>query len=269
MDKATEVVILAGGFGTRLQEIAEIKPKPMVTIGNYPILLHIISIYLNQGYSKFIVCGGYKVEAIREYFNNFQALNLDLHFKYKDNDTVSNEFIGSGMHEKLREILFTKSWEVQVIDTGLEATTAGRLFAIKNKLEGNNFFCTYGDGVANVNLRELEEFHAAKKSIATVTAVHPPSRFGEISISDGGLVLEFAEKPLGKSRINGGFFEFSKEIFTFLDPAKSLEEGLLANLTSKGKLHAFVHDGYWQNMDTVREMRILNELWKSNQAPWI
>jgi glucose-1-phosphate cytidylyltransferase len=268
VNKATEVVILAGGLGTRLQEITEIKPKPMVTIGSYPILLHIISIYLNQGYRKFIVCGGYKVESIREYFSNFQALNFDLHFKYND-DSVTNTYSASGMHERLREVLFTKSWEVQVVDTGLAATTAGRLFAIRNKLEGNNFFCTYGDGVANVDLQKLEEFHSEKKSIATVTAVHPPSRFGELSISDNGIVREFAEKPLGNSRINGGFFEFSKEIFEFLDPAKSLEEGLLTNLASMGKLHAFVHDGYWQNMDTVREMHILNDLWNSNQAPWI
>jgi glucose-1-phosphate cytidylyltransferase len=269
MNEAKEVVILAGGLGTRLQEFTELIPKPMVSIGEYPMLVHIISIYLSQGFNRFIICGGYKVEKIKEYFYNFQVFNYDLDISHSNANSLVKNFKLSSRKDYLTSILLDNAWEISVIDTGAETTTAGRLKMAQDLISSDLFLCTYGDGVSDIDIRKTVSFHKKMGALATVTAVNPPSRFGELSVSNTGLVENFAEKPLGNSRINGGYFVFSKEIFDYLDPYLSLEDGLLTTLTSQKKLYAYLHNGYWQNMDTARDVKILNDLWKSTNAPWL
>jgi glucose-1-phosphate cytidylyltransferase len=269
MNNPTEVIILAGGLGTRLQEETILKPKPMVNIGQYPMLLHIMSIYIDHGFSNFIISAGYKAEVIRKYFVNFELFSKDVETTYGINGTIINKYSESSLVNSQNKLsALSAPWQIKIIDTGIDTTTAGRILRLQELIKSNNFMCTYGDGLADINLQNLVDFHLSKNTLATVTAVHPPSRFGELEIQDDGKVVSFQEKPLSNSYINGGFFVFNKEIFNIIDESKTLEDGLLSDLSIQNQLSAYVHDGFWQNMDTVREMRILNNYWQSKDAPW-
>ena len=228
-------VILAGGYGTRISEESNLKPKPMIEIGKKPILWHIMKIYSYYKINDFIICGGYKGEMIKEYFSksDFSPLNIE------------------------------------VIDTGLDTMTGGRLKRIQNKIDGT-FCLTYGDGVSDVNISQLISFHKEKKSIGTLTAIHPPERYGVLNLSEDN-VIEFQEKHKRESSwINGGFFVFEPTIFDYLSDKDEtiLEKAPLENLAKDKKLTAFKHNGFWQSMDTLRERKLLEELWETKKAPW-
>ena len=229
-----KAVILAGGHGTRISEESNIIPKPLIEIGGKPILWHIMKIYSAYKIDDFIICLGYKGEKIKEYFEQFDS----------------------------------KLWNIQLIDTGLDTMTGGRLKRIQDKID-NTFCMTYGDGVSDVNLNNLLTFHKEKKSLATLTAIHPPERFGVLNLS-GDYVTEFHEKHTGESSwINGGFFVFEPEIFDYLqNDSTVLERAPLETLAKEQKLAAFKHNGFWHPMDTLRDKKHLEDLWTSEKAPW-
>ena len=229
-----KAVILAGGYGTRISEGSHLLPKPMIEIGGKPILWHIMKIYLAHKIDDFVICLGYKGEKIKEYFEQFDS----------------------------------KLCNVQLIDTGLDTMTGGRLKRIQDKID-DTFCVTYGDGVSDVNLNNLITFHKEKKSLATLTAIHPPERFGVLNLS-GDYVKEFHEKHTGESSwINGGFFVFEPEIFDYLhDDSTVLERTPLETLAKEQKLAAFKHNGFWHPMDTLRDKKHLEDLWTSEKAPW-
>jgi len=230
-----KVVILAGGYGTRISEESHLKPKPMIEIGGKPILWHIMKIYSIYDINEFVICCGYKGDIIKEYFSR-------------------SDFA---------------PWNIELIDTGLDTMTGGRLKRIQNHLDGT-FCLTYGDGVSDVNIDNLISFHRREKSLATLTAVHPPERFGVLELS-GANVTEFHEKHRGEhSWINGGFFVFEPEIFDYLLDGDStiLERKPLETLAKEQKLTAFKHNGFWHPMDTLRDKKRLENLWTSNNAPW-
>jgi len=254
-----KVVILCGGLGTRLREETEFRPKPMVEIGVKPILWHIMKIYAYYGFKDFILCLGYKGEMIREYFYNYQILNNDFTIELSNNSHIK---IHSGDQEE--------GWRVTLADTGETAMTGSRIKRIEKYITGDEFMVTYGDGVANIDIRKLLKFHKSHRKIGTVTGVHPSSRFGEL-IVDKNRVIEFSEKPQTKdSLINGGFFVFNRKIFSYLNAADNcvLEKEPLENLSSDRELMVYIHDGFWQCMDTYRDLELLNNLWRSNRAPW-
>lgn len=232
-------VILAGGFGTRLAEETDLIPKPMVRIGNFPIILHIIAIYASFGISNFLICGGYRVEAIEKYFCS-----------------------------EGKSILQKNGWDVQILDTGLLSSTASRVLQTKQYV-GDDFFLTYGDGLSDVDLQGLLDAHQKSNAVATVTAVRPPARFGTLEI-DENIVVEFQEKNSSKvGWINGGFFVLKRSIFDFIsDSDKSFESLPMERLVSARKLAAYKHDGFWQPMDTLREKRDLEALWQQEEVPW-
>ena len=229
-----KAVILAGGYGTRISEESSIVPKPLIEIGGKPILWHIMKIYSAYKIDDFIICLGYKGEKIKEYFEQFDS----------------------------------KLWNIQLIDTGLDTMTGGRLKRIQDKID-DTFCMTYGDGVSDVNLNNLVTFHKEKKSLATLTAIHPPERFGVLNLS-GDYVTEFHEKHTGESSwINGGFFVFEPEIFDYLqNDSTVLERAPLETLAKEQKLSAFKHNGFWHPMDTLRDKKHLEDLWTSEKAPW-
>ena len=229
-----KAVILAGGYGTRISEESNIIPKPLIEIGGKPILWHIMKIYSAYKIDDFIICLGYKGEKIKEYFEQFDS----------------------------------KLWNIQLIDTGLDTMTGGRLKRIQDKID-NTFCVTYGDGLSDVNLNNLVTFHKEKKSLATLTAIHPPERFGVLNLS-GDYVTEFHEKHTGESSwINGGFFVFEPEIFDYLqNDSTVLERAPLETLAKEQKLSAFKHNGFWHPMDTLRDKKHLEDLWTSEKAPW-
>ena len=229
-----KAVILAGGYGTRISEESNIIPKPLIEIGGKPILWHIMKIYSAYKIDDFIICLGYKGEKIKEYFEQFDS----------------------------------KLWNIQLIDTGLDTMTGGRLKRIQDKID-DTFCLTYGDGVSNVNLNNLIKFHNEKKSLATLTAIHPPERFGVLNLS-GDYVKEFHEKHTDESSwINGGFFVFEPEIFDYLqNDSTVLERAPLETLAKEQKLAAFKHNGFWHPMDTLRDKKHLEDLWTSEKAPW-
>jgi glucose-1-phosphate cytidylyltransferase len=251
-----KTVLLAGGLGTRLREETEFLPKPMVPIGGKPILWHIMKNYSHRGFNEFIVCAGYKGEVIKEYFHNFLVKNLDFTVHIGANPRIIS-------HGEVPE-----EWKVTVIDTGQTTLTGGRLFKVRDHIDSETFMCTYGDGLSNVKIQELIDFHFKHGKIATLTAVRPPSRFGVVNLGNNGLVESFQEKPQMDSWINGGYFVFNKKIFDYLDEDIVLEEQPLRRLANENQLMAFQHHGFWQPMDTFREMTLLNELWGSNDAPW-
>ena len=251
-----KVVILAGGFGTRLSEETIVKPKPMVEIGGKPILWHIMNIYWAYGYKEFIIALGYKGEVIKEYFLNYYNLNSDL--------TI---FLKTGEVKASKNCF--RDWIVHLIDTGLNTMTGGRLYRLRDKLKDGTFMLTYGDGVGNINIHRLVQFHKSHGKIATVTAVRPSARFGGIKF-DGDRVKEFTEKPqTGEGWINGGFFVFEPKIFEYIDGDDTiLEREPLENLVLDGQLMAYKHEDFWQCMDTLRDKRYLEELWQKGNAPW-
>jgi glucose-1-phosphate cytidylyltransferase len=251
-----KVVILAGGRGTRLAEETNIRPKPMVEVGGKPIIWHIMNIYAAFGHKEFLVACGYKGEMIKEYFNNYCMLNSDYFVDLKNgNLKIVNS---SGV-----------DWRIGVIDTGLETQTGGRILRMKRWIEDEIFMVTYGDGLGDVNIRALVDFHRTHGKIATITAVRPHARFGEL-VLDNKNVIEFSEKPqTGAGWINGGFFIFEPSIFKYLsDDQTILEREPLEKLAADRQLMAFCHEGFWQPMDTLREKYLLEKLWISGKAPW-
>ena len=255
-DKNMKTVILAGGFGTRLSEITAQIPKPMVEIGGKPILWHIMNSYASFGFSEFILALGYKAEIVKEYFLNFYAINSDFSID-----------LASGKMDVHRHN--QPSWKVHLIDTGIHTQTGGRLKRLKEWLGNETFLMTYGDGLSNVNIKKLVEFHQEKKKLATVTAVHPPARFGGLVI-DQYQVIEFSEKNQSKEGwINGGFFVLEPEVLEFIKDDQTIwEREPLEKLSSIGELASYCHEDFWQPMDTLREYRLLETLWESGKAPW-
>ncbi len=251
------VALLAGGLGTRLREETEFRPKPMVSVGNRPILWHIMRAYAHQGHQEFVVCAGYRGEIIKEYFREFQSEVSDF--------TVT---LGSKGSIQFHDGFVEEGWQVTVADTGLNTMTGGRLFKARKYLDSETFMCTYGDGLANVDIKALLEFHNSHGKVATVTAVRPVSRFGVLDLSQSGEVEHFREKPQADGWINAGFFVFNREIFNYLEENSILENEPMAALARAGQLMAFRHDGFWQPMDTYREFSMLNEMWNKGSAPW-
>lgn len=252
-----KTVILAGGFGTRLREETEIKPKPMVGIGERPILWHIMKIYAHYGYTEFVLCLGYKGDVIRDYFINYEIRHRDITLTLGSRQLeIHNEHPETG-------------WRVTLAETGNQTLTAGRIKRVAQYLDGERFMVTYGDGVADLDVKRLVTFHEQHNKLATVTAVHPSSRFGELAI-ENGMVKVFREKPqVHEGWINGGFFVFQKEVLDLINgDDESLEQILLPRLASMGQLAVYQHHSFWQCMDTYREMELLNELWRSHKAPW-
>jgi len=252
-----KVVLLAGGLGTRLREETEIKPKPMVEVGGHPILWHIMKRYAAFGYVDFIVCAGYKGEVIKNWFSNFRILNSDFTVSFKNEVQIK-------YHSELEE----SGWTATVADTGQATMTGGRIKKIQKYVGNETFMCTYGDGLADIDLDALLAFHKSHGRIATLTTVKPVSRFGVLDIDSENQILSFHEKPQAEGAINGGFFVFEPKIFEYLDENSILEQEPLRRLAEEGELMGFHHDGFWQPMDTFRELTILNDLWKSGEAPW-
>ena len=251
-----QTVILAGGLGTRLSEETYLKPKPMVEIGGKPILWHILKIYSYYGLNDFIICCGYKGYIIKEYFANYFLHMSDVTFKLGEGNNME-------IHQNKSE-----SWKVTCVDTGDLTMTGGRLARIKGYLK-DTFCLTYGDGVSDVNISDLINFHKNNKRLATLTAVKPPGRFGALNIKSN-FVNNFQEKPQGDgSWINGGFFVLEPEVLNYIDGDDCVWEELpLRNLANKNELAAFKHSGFWRPMDTLRDKRNLEELWENNKAPW-
>ncbi len=230
-----KAVILAGGYGTRISEESHLKPKPMIEIGDKPILWHIMKIYSSYGINDFVICCGYKAEIIKNYFESFSS----------------------------------ESWNIELVDTGLDTMTGGRIKRIENHID-DTFCLTYGDGVSDVNIEKLISFHKSKQSLATLTAIHPPERFGVLDIS-GEYVTEFHEKHRGESSwINGGFFVFDTKIFDYIKDGDStiLERTPLETLAKEQKLTACKHNGFWYPMDTLRDKKYLENLWENGNAKW-
>ena len=252
-----KTIILAGGFGSRLAEETVLRPKPMVEIGGKPILWHIMNIYASHGYTEFGIACGYKGGMIKEYFRNFYYHNSDLMVNLKDGSYATLNSNSPG-------------WHVSLIDTGLKTQTGGRLLRLKKWLGEETFMLTYGDGVSNVDIQKLVEFHRSHGKLATVTAVRPPARFGALGL-DGDNIARFSEKPQAEEGwINGGFFVFEPGVFAYLsDDDTVLERGPLEQLADAEQLMACRHTGFWQPMDTLRDKELLEALWASGKAPWM
>jgi glucose-1-phosphate cytidylyltransferase len=252
-----KAVILAGGLGTRFAEETHLKPKPMIEIGGKPILWHIMKSYAAHGVTEFVICCGYKGFLIKEYFGNYFTHMSDVTFDLRTNEVH--------YHEKKAE-----PWRVTLVDTGETSMTGGRLRRVRDYIDGEEAFCfTYGDGVSNVDIRALIAFHRKHAKLATVTAVQPPGRYGALSMN-GDLVEGFMEKPKGDGgRINGGFFVLSPKVIDLIEGDHThWELEPLENLAATRQLAAFVHDGFWQPMDTLRDHNYLEKLWDSGKAPW-
>jgi glucose-1-phosphate cytidylyltransferase len=251
-----KVVLLAGGRGTRLAEETATLPKPMVEIGGRPLLFHLIQYYAAFGFKHFLIACGYRGEVIKEYFRSLPA---------RMSDYVIN--LGDGSLEIVKPAAI--DWTIGAIDTGLETPTAGRILRLRELIGDQPFMVTYGDGLGAVDLEALVAFHRSHGKLATVTAVHPPARFGALVLDDHR-VVEFTEKPqTSEGWINGGFFVFEPGVFAYLDDESPLERGPLERLAEAGELQAYRHDGFWQPMDTLRDKQHLEALWQSGQAPWI
>ncbi|MDH5761915.1 MAG: glucose-1-phosphate cytidylyltransferase [Nitrospinota bacterium] len=251
-----KTVILAGGMGTRISEETHLKPKPMIEVGGKPILWHIMKSYSAFGIHDFIICLGYKGYLIKEYFANYYLHNSDVTFDMSDNSMQ--------IHENSAE-----PWKVTLIDTGEKTMTGGRLKRVASYLDQEPFCFTYGDGLSNVNINDLIKFHNQQNTLATVTSVQPPGRFGAMSM-ENHKITSFEEKPQGDgSWINGGFFVLSPKVLDYIDNDRTIwERDPLQRLSQEGQLSAFLHHGFWQPMDTLRDRIHLEELWESQNAPW-
>lgn len=258
-----QVVILCGGFGTRLREETEYKPKPMVLIGNRPILWHIMNAYAAHGVTNFILALGYKGDIIRDYFLNYEFYNSDFTIHLGNHKQIQ-------LHNRARR---RTNWRVTLVETGEETMTGGRVKGCEPYIQGKDFFLTYGDGLADVDLKKLLQFHKRHGKLATVTGVNPPSRWGELITRNKHEVVTFIEKATLEKHphhVNGGFFAFSREVFKYFpeDPACVLENQILQTLAEKGELMVYHHHGFWHAMDTYRDYLYLNDLWKSGKIPW-
>ena len=254
-----KVVILAGGLGTRLMEETEARPKPMVEIGNKPILWHIMKMYESYGYNDFIICLGYKAQLVKEYFLNYYLHNSDVTIELEKNK-VDVHFTN------------TESFKVTLIDTGLLTNTAGRLKKVQKYIGDETFMLTYGDGVSDVNIKELVSFHKSHGKLATLTSIQAPGRFGNIEMDASGNIDHFIEKPQGDGMwINGGFFVLEPKIFDYLQEDMDevqWEKKPLAEIARDGQLVAYKHAGFWKCMDALRDRIELEQLWNSNEAKW-
>ena len=251
-----KAIILAGGYGTRISEETSQKPKPMIEIGNKPILWHILKIYSNYGINNFIICCGYKGYVIKEYFANYFLHNSDVTFDMSDNSMQ--------IHTKKSE-----PWKITLVDTGENTMTGGRLKRVQEYIQNETFCFTYGDGVADINIDELIKFHKKNGRQATLTAVKPPGRFGSIKF-ERGKVLSFQEKPKGDGNmINGGFFVLEPSVLDLIDNDQcTWEDKPLKTLAEKNELSAYFHEGFWQPMDMLKDKNFLEELWNSSNPPW-
>lgn len=253
-----KVVILAGGFGTRISEETHIKPKPMIEIGDKPILWHIMKTYSSHGFNEFIICLGYKGYFIKEYFAHYYLHEADITFDFGNhNETIVH-------HHN------APPWKVTLVDTGKDTMTGGRVKRIRSYVGDETFLLTYGDGLSDLDIGKLIEFHKAHGKLATVTAVQPSGRFGSLRLTKQDQVLGFQEKPAGDGGwINAGFFVMEPEVFDKIDGDSTvLEKEPLENLSQNGQLMAFKHEGFWHPMDTLRDKNYLEDLWKSQKAPW-
>lgn len=252
-----KVAILAGGLGTRLQEETQVKPKPMVEIGGRPILWHIMKIYSHYGFKEFVIALGYRGGIIKDYFLNYRTRDSNLVVDLKSGHTTV-----TSAHD-------VEDWKVHLIDTGVDTMTGGRLKRVAEYLGDEPFMATYGDGIADINLKEVLALHQKENRTATVSAVRPPARFGQIRL-DNTKVVGFAEKPQADSGwINGGFFVLNSEIKKYIkDDDTVFEREPLESLAQEGKLSSYQHNGFWQCMDTVRDVELLQSLWASGKAPW-
>jgi len=254
--KDIPVVILCGGMGTRLAEYTEVRPKPLVEVGGRPILWHIMKHYSQYGFNEFILALGYKGEQIKRYFLDFYTLNQDFSVSLSD-----------GNIKNINEN-HCDPWKVHLVDTGLSTMTAGRMKRLAHLINANTFMMTYGDGVSNVNLDALIEFHQTNKGLVTLTAVRPPARFGALEF-DGNRIRHFKEKSvLHEGWINGGFFVINVEALNFITEDVMWEQAPMENLAVNGNLYAYRHEGFWQCMDTARDLRYLEDIWQSGKAPW-
>jgi glucose-1-phosphate cytidylyltransferase len=251
-----KLVILAGGYGTRISEETHLKPKPMIEIGGKPILWHIMKIYSHYGINEFIICLGYKGYVIKEYFSNYFLHMSDVTFDMEKNETI--------IHQNNAE-----PWKITLVDTGTDTLTGGRIKRIKDYIREKTFCLTYGDGLGNIDISELIKFHEKHGKYATITAVQPPGRFGSLILQDEQ-VIGFTEKPKGdRNWINGGFFVLDSAVFEYITDDRTIwEKEPLEKLTKENQLAAFRHEGFWQPMDTLRDKMKLENMWNAGQAPW-
>lgn len=251
-----KAVILAGGFGTRISEETHLKPKPMIEIGGMPILWHIMKSYSAHDINDFVICCGYKGYLIKEYFANYFLHMSDVTFDIKNNKME--------VHKK-----FAESWTVTLVDTGLDTMTGGRLKRIKSYVDNETFCFTYGDGLSDIDIKELINFHKNENKIATVTAVQPPGRFGKLDVQNNKIV-KFNEKPAGDGNwINGGYFVLKPDVFDYLnDDSTVWEREPMEKLATDEQLSAFIHRGFWNPLDTLRDKNYLEELWNNEKAAW-
>ena len=257
------VVILAGGLGTRMREETEYKPKPMVEVGGKPVLEHIISVYRHWGFCNFVVCSGYRGEVIRNHFANYFSSTRDFRARVSNFQVISIDPL-----EELKDPY--GDYSVSVVDTGLKTETGGRVHRISKLLHSEVFMVTYGDGLANVNIKALLDAHFSSGRLATLTVTRPRSRFGVVERDEGGGVRTFREKPFSDSLVNIGFYVFSRDILSRLRPESILERDLLEQLALEGELNSYVHEGFWEPMDTFREYQLLNSLFDSEDTPpWL
>ncbi|GHV79556.1 glucose-1-phosphate cytidylyltransferase [Spirochaetia bacterium] len=252
-----KVVILAGGKGTRISEYTTSIPKPMVEIGEHPIIWHIMNWYAKFGFNEFIIALGYKASVIKEYFLNYYTLNSDFCINLSSGELQYINKAGC-------------DWKVTLIDTGIDTMTGGRIKRLEKIIGNETFMMTYGDGLSNIDINDLVKHHTVSGKIVTLSAVHPTARFGELIIDTDNVITSFKEKPqLDEGRINGGFFVLEPAIFKYIkDDSTIFEREPLESLVQEKQLAAYKHNGFWQSMDTVRERQILEELWRSNKAPW-
>ncbi len=255
-----KVVILAGGYGARISEESHLKPKPMIEIGNMPILWHIMKIYSYYGFNEFIICCGYKGYMIKEYFAHYYLHNSDVTFDFaKENNMI--------IHDNI-----TEPWKVTLVDTGLNTATGGRVGRIKKYIDEDMFMLTYGDGVADINIKKLVEFHKKHKKIATITAVQPGARFGNVEFDKNNITINFTEKRKENGGwINGGFMVLNKKTFDYIKNGDKtiFESDVLEKLSKNKQLAAFKHKGFWQCLDTMRDKILLDKLYENGNAPWI
>ncbi|MBX4260785.1 glucose-1-phosphate cytidylyltransferase [Clostridium estertheticum] len=253
-----KVVLLAGGFGTRISEESHLKPKPMIEIGDMPILWHVMKIYSYYGYNEFVICCGYKAHMIKEYFADYYLHRSDVTFDFSENNKIT-------VHSN-----FSEPWKVTLVDTGLNTMTGGRIKRIQKYIGNEPFMLTYGDGVSDVNIAKLVKFHEANGKIATMTAINVAQRFGVLDINDDDSINSFREKSEDDgSMINGGFMVLNPEIFDYIEGDSTIfEKAPLETVAKMGELMAYKHEGFWSCMDTQRDKQKLESLWGSGKAPW-
>ena len=253
-----KVVILAGGFGTRISEESHLKPKPMIEIGEKPILWHIMKEYSSYGFNEFVICAGYKQQVIKEYFANYYLHRSDITFDF----TAQNEMV---VHNNVAE-----PWKVSIVDTGLNTMTGGRIKRVRDYIGNDTFMLTYGDGVCDINIKELYDFHKKSGKLATMTAIQPGGRFGTLDIDESNTIERFSEKRKEDGGwINGGYMVIEPQVIDYIDGDQTVfEREPLERLAAEGQLQAYKHDGFWQCMDTLRDKNLLEELLEQNKAPW-